>query len=72
MDKDTKMELLKILGMIIILVVLIWGIVWMNTDHTSTKPENNVVSNESEVVDGENENATEENTNSNETNTSKE
>lgn len=30
MDKDTKIELLKVFGMIVILVVLICGIVWLN------------------------------------------
>ena len=33
MDKDTKIELLKIFGMIIILIVLICGIVWLNRAH---------------------------------------
>ena len=41
MDKGTKIELLKIVGMVIILVALIWGIVWLNADHE--KIEENTV-----------------------------
>lgn len=33
MDKATKIELLKVLGMIVILVVLIFGIVYLNKAH---------------------------------------
>lgn len=44
MDKGTKLELLKILGMVIILVALIWGIVWLNTEHKDAVNENNTTS----------------------------
>lgn len=41
MDKDTKIELLKVLGMIVILVVLIFGIVYLNKAHDIAFNETN-------------------------------
>lgn len=43
MDKDTKIELLKVLGMIVILVVLICGIVYLNRAHDVSVNETNTV-----------------------------
>ena len=43
MDKDTKIELLKVLGMIVILVVLIFGIVYLNKAHDIAVNEYNTV-----------------------------
>ena len=43
MDKDTKIELLKVFGMIIILVVLIFGIVYLNKAHDVSINETNTV-----------------------------
>ncbi len=51
MDKDTKIELLKIFAMVVVLVLLIIGIVWMNKDDkNNVNPEQT-----SEVVESENE-----------------
>ena len=62
MDKDTKIELLKIVGMIIILISLIWGIVWLNkndgnNNNKISTSENS--SNEDEIEDNETSNSTE-------------
>lgn len=43
MDKDTKIELLKIFGMIVILVLLIFGIVYLNRAHDVSLNETNTV-----------------------------
>ncbi len=62
MDKDTKIELLKIVGMIIILISLIWGIVWLNkndgTNNNKISTSENS-SNEDEIEDNETSNSTE-------------
>ena len=77
MDKDTKIELLKILAMIIILIGLIIGIVWMNKDDqigeeetinteealTNTSSEQNEENNNENQENQENENNTENNEN---------
>jgi len=47
MDKETKIELLKIFGMIVILVLLIIGIVWMNKEETNSNVEDETSSIES-------------------------
>lgn len=65
MDKNTKIELLKILGMVIILVVLILGIVWLNSDpeeEGDTQSNTAVVEDEANVVDDQTENEDEQNT----------
>lgn len=65
MDKNTKIELLKILGMVIILVVLILGIVWLNSDPEEkgdTQSNTAVVEDEANVVDDQTENEDEQNT----------
>lgn len=65
MDKNTKIELLKILGMVIILVVLILGIVWLNSDPEKkgdTQSNTAVVEDEANVVDDQTENEDEQNT----------
>ena len=41
MDKDTKIELLKILAMVIVLILLIVGIVWMNKEPSSENETSN-------------------------------
>jgi len=43
MDKATKIELLKVLGMIVILVVLIFGIVYLNKAHDVSLNETNTI-----------------------------
>lgn len=43
MDKATKIELLKVLGMIVILVVLIFGIVYLNKAHDVSLNEINTI-----------------------------
>lgn len=43
MDKDTKIELLKVFGMIVILVALICGIVYLNKAHDNAVNKNNTV-----------------------------
>jgi len=47
MDKDTKIELLKVLGMLIILVILIFGIVYLNKAHDVSLNEINTIVEES-------------------------
>lgn len=49
MDKDTKIELLKIFGMIVILVVLICGIVYLNKAHDISVNETNTTIEEKSV-----------------------
>lgn len=69
MDKDTRIELLKIVGMIIILVVLIWGIVWLNAKENEVDANNDINSNQVENEVSENtENSDEENSNTTEEN----
>ena len=53
MDKDTKIELLKILGMIIILAALICGIVWLNKAQDISANEANVLVEQSETTTNE-------------------
>ena len=54
MNKETKIELLKIFGMIVILVALIFGIVWLNkiqdvqANETSTSTEETETANQEE------------------------
>ena len=65
MDKDTKIELLKILGMVVILIFLIIGIVWINRDDKgSTENKNNseVIETTTENTQAPQENETSENT----------
>lgn len=61
MDRDTKIELLKIGAMIIILIALIIGIVWMNKD--SSNVNNDLTEETSEYNE---EDQTEEDTNNSE------
>ena len=63
MDRDTKIELLKIGAMIIILIALIIGIVWMNKDTSNVNQ--NLAEETSEYNEEE---KTEEDSNSNEGN----
>ena len=64
MDKDTKIELLKILGMVVILIVLIIGIVWINRDDkgSSENKENSEVVETTENTQAHQENEITENT----------
>ena len=66
MDKDTKIELLKIIAMVVILAVLICGIVWLNREESTASNETNVVAeettNEQTENNSESESETEENT----------
>ena len=66
MDKDTKIELLKIIAMVVILAVLICGIVWLNREESTESNETNVVAeettNEQTENNSESEGETEENT----------
>lgn len=79
MSKDTRNELLKILGMIIILALLIWGIAFMNSKiDEADENENNTTletqesesetteeQSKSEQEDSSNDEKTEDNTNGN-------
>ena len=58
MDKETKIELLKIVAMAVILILLIIGIVWMN----KSEEENEVDTNEIFDVQETNSETTEEDT----------
>lgn len=40
MDKETKIEILKIIAMVVILALLICGIVWMNSDYEESNTKN--------------------------------
>lgn len=51
MDRDTKIELLKIGAMVIILIALIIGIVWMNKD--TSKVDSNATEETSEYSEEE-------------------
>ena len=65
MDKDTKIELLKILGMVVILILLIIGIVWINRDDkgsSENKVNSEVVETTTENTQAPQENETTENT----------
>ena len=67
MDRETRFEILKIIGMVVILVALIWGIVWLNSNHednnlntinTTTNENATIEENNTENVDSQ-ENTTE-------------
>ena len=64
MDKDTKIELLKIIAMVVILAVLICGIVWLNREESTESNETNVVAEETtnEQTENKSESETEEKT----------
>ena len=54
MSKETKIELLKIFGMIVILVALIFGIVWLNRMQDISANETTTASTEeTEIVNEE-------------------
>ena len=59
MNKETKIELLKIFGMIVILVALIFGIVWLNKIQDVSANETTTSTEETETINEEsaNENA---------------
>ena len=68
MDKDTKIEILKIVGMVVVLVALIIGIVFLNKekDEESVNEVNTEASqveenNTDDVVENDNEEENEEN-----------
>lgn len=71
MDKDTKIELLKVFGMIIILVVLICGIVWINKAQDLSVNETNSSSEEFSNTETNNSESSEEKENSNKDSDSK-